>query len=189
MTFTPEQGLPNDPSIQFQNGQRTFDFSAPAGSTSLPQVAVKTGTVAGVIVITPNFTAGGVDVTPTGVNTVRIQLARAAPTLTAVDCVRTSTSAFNVIADGFTNTREATDAQFAFQGATGANLATTQLPVSAGQLFVSWFGSTGSAAAGGTFRYTQTFNVQGNSSDIQSITVRLSNSIGASAPGNAACHQ
>ncbi len=181
LTFTGDGSLPDDPAVQFQNGARSMDVTIPAGSTAQPQVMVKTGTIAGVVTVALALTANGVDVTPPGLAPQRIQIARAVPVLTAVDCVRVSASAFNVIIDGYTNTREAIDATFTFQPATGANLGTTQLQVSATPLFTAWFGNTqNSGRAGGTFRYTQPFNTQGNATDVAAVAVRLTNSIGPS---------
>jgi hypothetical protein len=112
---------------------------------------------------------------------------RAAPALTSVECVRRGATAFDVTADGFTNTRAAGQATFDFQAATGASLGTTQLTVDATQPFTTRFSSATGASAGGTFRYTQPFNVQGNSNDVGSVTVRLANAAGTSPSATAVC--
>ncbi len=183
LTFSGDGGLPNDPAVQFQNGSRVLDFTSPTA----PQLLVKTGTVAGVITVTPSFTVGGADVTPANTVPLRIQIARTAPVITSADCVRTSSSSFNIILDGYTNTREATDASFTFQPAAGANLGTTQISVPVTQFFNTWFTSPASANAGGTFRSTHTFNTQGNAADIGSVSVRLTNSAGSSAGQSVSC--
>jgi hypothetical protein len=143
---------------------------------------VKTGTVAGTITITLTFTTpSGTDVTPAGLAPQQIQVGRAAPVITSLTCTR-SGSGFTATADGYTNTREATQATFDFASASGASLGTTQLVVPAGQMFVAWFGSAGSAGAGGLFRYTQPFTIQGTGSTVTGVTLRLANAVGASAP-------
>lgn len=181
LTFTGDSGLPDDPAIQFQNSSRVITFNVPAGTTLQPQqIAVKTGTTAGVITITPAFTASGVNVTPPGITPQHIQILRGAPGIASVTCTRNG-SGFTVVVDGFTNTREATQATFDFQSASGAALGTTELTVNVGPLFSSWFGGTASAGAGGLFRYTQPFTVQGNTTDIGSIAVKLANTSGSSA--------
>ncbi|HEV2447718.1 MAG TPA: IPT/TIG domain-containing protein, partial [Candidatus Sulfopaludibacter sp.] len=181
LTFAGDGGLPDDPAIQFQNQSRVFTFTVPAGTTPQPvQVTVKTGTVSGVITITPAFTASGTDVTPSGIAPQHIQIARAAPQITSVTCSR-SGSSFTTVIDGFTNTREATQGTFDFQAATGASLGTTELIVPATSLFSGWFGSSAAATAGGLFRYTQPFNVQGSATAVAAVSVKLTNATGTSA--------
>ncbi len=180
LTFAGQGGLPDDPSIQFQNGSRVFTFTVPAGTQPSPlQVMVSTGTVAGTITITPTFTAGGTDVTPAGIAPEIILIAPAAPSLSTPTCAANA-SGFTVTVDGYSNTRDATVATFNFQAASGATLGTAQLAVTVGPLFAGWFGSTASAANGGEFAYTQPFTVQGALSTIASVTVTLGNSSGTS---------
>jgi hypothetical protein len=181
LTFTPDSNLPDDPAIQFQNGSRTLAFTVPAGTTpAIPAVIAKTGTVAGVITIGVAFTTGGTDVTPPSVTPQRIQIGRAAPSIASMTCARNG-AGFTVVVDGYTNTREATQATFDFTGASGASLGTAELVVTAGPLFSAWFGSTGSAASGGLFRYTQPFTVQGSPTTVAALTLKLGNSAGTSA--------
>lgn len=182
LTFAPDSTLPNDPAIQFQNGTRTFTFTVPAGAAAqVPPLVLKTGTVAGVITITAAFTtAAGENVTPGNIAPQRIQIGRAAPGISSMTCSRNATG-FTVVIDGFTNTREATQATFDFAAAAGANLGTTQLIVQAGQLFTGWFGGGAAANAGGVFRYTQPFTVQGTSTAVTGVSARLANSAGTSA--------
>src|SRR5207248_8974435 len=106
---------------------RSMTFTVAANTQPRLQATVKTGTVAGVITVTPTFTAGGVNVTPSGVPVQRIQVARAAPVIASLDCVRTSSTAINLIMDGHTNTRAAAQATFDLQAAAAANLGTSQL--------------------------------------------------------------
>jgi hypothetical protein len=182
LTFVPDGTLPDDPAIQFKNGARTFTFTIPAGTPpTIPQLLVKTGTVAGVITMTVTFTAtGGADVTPGTVTPQRIQIGRAAPIISSLTCTRNATG-FTVVVDGYTNTREATQATFDFTAASGASLGTAQVVVTTGSLFGGWFGSTGAATSGGLFRYTQPFTVQGSATTVASLTVKLGNSAGTSA--------
>jgi hypothetical protein len=182
LTFAPDGGLPNDPSIQFPNGTRTLTFTVPAGAPAqIPAVVLKTGTVAGVITVTLTFTtASGEVVTPAGVTPQRITIARAAPSIASMTCTRNA-GGFTVVIDGYTNTREATQATFDFTAASGASLGTTQLALQTGSLFTGWFGSSGAATVGGLFRYTQPFTVQGSGASISGLSVRLGNAAGTSA--------
>ena len=180
MTFRGDGGLPDDPAIQFSNGSRTLAFSVPANTRPTVNFTLKAGTLAGVITMTPQFTSGGAPVAATGLTPVTITVARTAPALTAVSCTRGAGS-FNVITDGFTNTRQASQAVFTFAG---DNLTTSSLAVDATAPFATFAGGT---TTGGTFRYTQTFNVQGNVSAVQTVAVRVTNSVGQSAERSATC--
>jgi hypothetical protein len=181
LTFAPDSGLPDDPAIQFQNGGRTFTVTIPAGTpAAIPALIAKTGTVAGVITISATFTTTtGTDVTPPTVAPQRIQVGRAVPTISLLTCTR-STGGFTVVIDGFTNTREATQATFDFTAASGQSLGTSELQVSTTSLFSGWFGSSAGSTIGGIFRYTQPFTVSG-SSTVAGVTVKLGNSAGTSA--------
>ena len=111
---------------------------SPAGTQpQIPQVVTKTGTVAGTITLTLSFTtASGADVTPPGLTPQRIQVGRAAPGISLVTCTRNA-GGFTVVIDGFTNTREAIQATFDFNAASGASLGTTQLVVTTASLLTS----------------------------------------------------
>jgi hypothetical protein len=180
LTFTPNPGLPDDPAIQFQNGSRVMTFSIPAGTQPKMQVAMKSGTVAGLIAITPAFTAIGESVrTLPDVLSQQIQIAPAEPVISMFTCTRTSTGIVAVV-DGFTNTRAVTQASFELQTASGSQ-GTADLGVDVPQLFGGWFGSAQAAASGGVFRYTQPIASQVATSTVVSATVKLSNAIGTSA--------
>ena len=180
LTFTPNPGLPDDPAIQFQNGSRVMTFSIPAGTQPKMQVAMKSGTVAGLITITPAFTAIGESVrTLPDVLSQQIQIAPAQPVISMFTCTRTSTGIVAVV-DGFTNTRAVTQASFELQTASGSQ-GTADLGVDVPQLFGGWFSSAQAAASGGVFRYTQPIASQVATSTVVSATVKLSNAIGTSA--------
>ena len=180
LTFKGDGTLPDDPAIQFSNNSRTLPINIPAGTRPAINAIFKTGTIAGVITLTPQFTSGGVAVTGTGLGPQTLTVPRIAPVLTAVTCTRAS-GAFNVVSDGYTNTRQATQAQFTF---TGDNLGTASLGVDATAAFNTWAAGN---SPGGTFRYTQAFNVQGNVNAITTVAVRLTNSVGQSAERSASC--
>ncbi|HXB68611.1 MAG TPA: IPT/TIG domain-containing protein [Candidatus Acidoferrales bacterium] len=180
MTFTPDGDLPDDPAIQFQNGSRVFPFTIPAGTQPQIQVTMKSGTVAGQIMITPSFTTSSPDAKPQDGVAQRIQIARAAPGISLLTCTRTA-SGFVAVVEGFTNTREASQASFDLQSQSGDSLGTAQLGADATPLlFSGWFASSQAASTGGLFRYAQTFTPQFDASKIVTATVKLSNTIGAS---------
>jgi hypothetical protein len=188
LTFTPEAGR-DDPAVQFSTGGRTATFIIPANSDPatfpVPELPVQTGTVAGVITITLGFEAAGANITPSPAPSQQIRINAAVPGITSTRATRTA-NGIQVEISGFTTTRELGQAVFRFNPAPGANLQTTDITVPVQSVFANWFSSDASIPFGGQFLFTQSFNVQGNISEIVSVTVTLSNRIGASQPATAA---
>lgn len=180
LTFASAVGV-DDPAIQFSNGKRTTQVTIPAGTTTSPNVQFSTGTVAGTITLTLDFQiAGGQDVTPTPAPTQVIQIAAAAPVITAVTAQNNS-SGLEVDVTGFSNTREIVSASFQFQAAAGTNLQTSQVPVpTAPQLFATWYSDPTSQQYGSRFTYAQQFTISGNMTGISGVTVTLTNKQGTS---------
>ena len=106
-------------------------------------------------------------------------IARAAPKITAVQVVRV-TGGFNILVTGYSTPRQVTQAVFTFTPAAGANLQTTQVTVPVDSTFTTWYTGTSSPQFGSSFLYTQPFTVQGNVSDIASVSVTISNATGTS---------
>jgi hypothetical protein len=184
LTFTPNAvSAANDPAIQFSSGGRTMNFTITAGQTrafptTLP--SIQTGTVAGQIDLTLSFSAGGQNITPTIPPVRSVTIARAAPKINTVQVVRI-TGGFNILVTGYSTPRQVTQASFAFTAATGANLQTTQVTVPVDSVFTTWYTGNSSPQFGSQFLYTQPFTVQGEVSDITSVSVTLSNATGTSA--------
>ena len=186
LTFRPDGNLPDDRTIVFTNGQRQIDVNLAAGSTGPAQVSFQTGSTAGVITLTPRFFAGADDVTPANVASRNITIARAAPAFAAGDlrCARSTATTLTVTLAGLSNTREVRQAAFGFEAAPGESLTASQFPVDVTQIFNAWFTNP---SATGTFLYTQVFNVQPSTSAIASVSVTLTNTVGASAARTAQC--
>jgi hypothetical protein len=184
LTFTPAPGLTDDPMIGFDNGTRTLTFSIPANSTTTPPVQFQAGTVTGSVTIALTVTAGGVNVTPDGLQPVIVQLPPAPPVLTSTTMLQRSGRQLTVVIHGFSNTRELSTANFDFTAASGSiknpNIA---LPVTT--LFTQWYSSQPSDQFGSAFTYTQSFILNDDASHITSVSVTLVNSIGTSTPGSA----
>ena len=182
LKFSPDGALPpTDDGVAFAGPNKfVTTFNVASNSLVVPSVNFMTGTTAGVITITPQFTSGGEIVTGTGLGPQTLTLPRIPPVISVFNCMR-KTGAFDVVADGFTNTRQATQAVFTF---TGNNLGTSSLTVDASTAFSSWAATN---MATGVFKYTQTFNVQGSVSDISRVTMRLTNSAGQSTESSASC--
>jgi hypothetical protein len=124
LTFAPKSanGV-DDPAVQLSTGGRTLNFPVPAGSTTIPQVALQTGTVAGTITVTLALTTGGVDVTPPGVSPITLVIAPAAPVITGVKFTNDSAGLITVVINGFSNTRYMTQATFIITGSDAHHLA------------------------------------------------------------------
>ena len=189
LSFTPNPANPvDDPAIQFSSGGRTLDFTIAAGQTSAfpnANAAIQTGTVAGTIVLAiTSLNAGGQSILPTPPPSRSVQVPNSAPGITSVRIVKTA-DGFDVQVTGFSTPRQVTQATFRFNASSGGYLITTQATIPVGTEFTAWYASTASAQFGSSFLYTQPFTVEGNISDLGSVTVTLDNSAGTSSPGSA----
>lgn len=201
LTLTTSGTLGTDPSVQFSTsssaGNRTVDFTIPAGSTSAnfegqgPQIFVQTGTVAETVTLTPSFmTSGGVDVTPGSPTTLQFTIAPAAPVLESIQITNATASAtsasFQVVLIGYSTTRALSTANVTFMPASGFNL-TSPSPVDISGPSSVWFQSSASQSFGGLFQVTIPFTLNGKVSATQtllqaisSISATISNSVGTS---------
>ncbi len=174
----------DDPSVQFASGGRTHTETVPANSQFSVSVPVQTGTIAGTITITAALSVNGTDVTPSSLAPVTIQLPPSPPVISSVVLTRNA-GTLQVAIVGYSNTRELTQAEFQFTAAPGSKLQTPEVTVSESELFSGWFQNPASDALGSAFLYTEPFTISGSSSDISSMTVTLTNSVGTSAAATA----
>jgi hypothetical protein len=177
--FTPNSG-PGDGTIQFSTGGTTAAFTIPAGSLSAPQLLMQTGTVAGVIVVSLRFSAGGIDITPSPAPSVTAQIAPAAPVIKSVQVSRSS-SAITLAITGYSTALEVTQATYTFSAAPGQSLQSTasSISIDVTSLFNSWFQSSNSSQFGSQFVFTQPFNVTGDPTQVIAGTVTLTNRVGS----------
>jgi hypothetical protein len=185
LTFAPKSanGV-DDPAVQFSTGGRTLNFPVPAGSTTIPQVALQTGTVAGTITVTLALTTGGVDVTPPGVSPITLVIAPAAPVITSVRFTNDSAGLITVVINGFSNTRDMTQATFVFTGSDAQSLGSAQVQIPVTSLFSPWYSLAASDQYGSEFTYTQNFKLSNPDSNITGVSATLANSIGTSGSVN-----
>ena len=166
----------DDPAVQFSSGGRTVTFTILAGETAasfpLTPLRILSGTVAGTIRIR---TATSPE------STVPVPTARSVRVITA-GTAQIGTGTFTLPIDGFSNTRQVSAATFRLTPTAGAPLATTDVPVAVGPAFTTWYQSTAAAPFGGQFRLSMPFNVTGSLADIDSVTVTVTNAVGASQP-------
>jgi hypothetical protein len=185
LTFAPKSASgADDPAIQFSTGGRTLNFTVPAGSTTIPPVALQTGTVAGTITVALALTTGGVDVTPAGVSPITLVIAPAAPVITSVKFSNDTAGLITVVINGFSNTRDMTQATFVFTGSGAQSLGSAQVQIPVSSLFSPWYSSSTSDQFGSEFTYTQSFQLSKPDSNITGVSATLANSIGTSGSVN-----
>jgi large repetitive protein len=189
LTFQPDAAVPaDDAAIQFSSGGRTADFSIPAGATQAAfpgaSIQLQTGSTAGTITLTVHLSAAGVDATPNPPPSVSARISRSAPVIRKLSVVRTATG-FEVWITGYSSSRELTQAAFQFTAAAGGNLQTTSATVPLGDPSKTWYQDASSANYGSQFTIVQPFTVTGNTNAVASVSVTLSNALGASAASSA----
>ena len=176
----------DDPSIQFSTGGRTINFSIPANSTravfsnGAPNIAFQTGTVSGQIELTASGRSGGSSSTLLPAAIRILTLSRRSPAITRLSIASRSPSGFELAITGFSTPRSLMQATFRFTAAQGASLETSTVNLNLATAAATWFQSQTAATLGGQFRLIVPFTIQGEMAAIQSVSVTLSNSEGAS---------
>lgn len=185
LAFKPAGSLPDDPTVQFAQGGRTFTFTIDATHPA-PVVMFQTGTENGSIVVSATLTtpvfanSKSTDqvISPSPSPSHPLGIDALAPIIETVTVTR-SGSGFDVTVVGFSTPRQVTTAAFQFGG---SNLQTSQLTPAVQSLFDNWYQSAASTQFGTEFTYTQRFEVQGTAANVTSVTVTLGNAKGNSAP-------
>jgi hypothetical protein len=194
---TETNSYATDPAVQFSSGGTQVAFTIPAGTLQAvfplgsQQITFQTGTVAELIVITPNFvTATGQDVTPATPTLLQIEIPRQAPTVLNVSLGSVSTTGFTLVVTGFSTTRLLDHFTVQFKGAGGVTLRTAEVTIDVSTSATLWFQSSASQSLGGFFSVEIPFAVSVNGSGsafnsnlasfIGAISVSASNEIGTS---------
>jgi hypothetical protein len=199
LTLTTSGNYGTDQAVQFEigssTGNRTVDFTIPAGSTSADFVGqgsligVQTGTVAETVTLAPTFTTtAGLDVTPSSPPTLQFTIAAAAPVVESVQVSNITASSFDLLVVGYSTTRSLTSMSVTFTPASGYSLSTSQFTLPVDQQASVWFQSTTSTQSfGGLFEITVPFNLPGTIPTgktlvqaIASAAVTVSNAVGTS---------
>jgi len=177
LLFTSSAEVPSDdPMTQFSSGSRVVKFTIPANTTAAvfpSQVMLLTGTVAGTVRLTASFDNG-----PSDVPVASTIIAGSAPQITNVAAVRTS-GGLELRVTGYSPPRRVTSAEFAFDVKTGSTTQRITLQRDVDADFAAWYRNTASTAFGSAFSFVQSFTVQGDTSLIQTVTVRLANAQGS----------
>ncbi|HMJ62913.1 MAG TPA: IPT/TIG domain-containing protein, partial [Bryobacteraceae bacterium] len=182
-----------DPALQFASGGTTFNFTIKAGTTS-PTVSIpniQQGTVAGQITVTLGLSMGTFNVLPAPLS-LSATVPRLAPVVESCTMGVITNGAFSVQLDAYSTPRDLASAIYSFTAASGAQLTvtaanggqvagTSQISVPVTAQLSQWFAGSASQPNGSVFSLEAPFTLSGDASALQSVSVVLTNSIGASA--------
>jgi Abnormal spindle-like microcephaly-assoc'd, ASPM-SPD-2-Hydin len=192
MTYTPAGGAQPDPTVQFETGGLSVAFTVPVGESAAvfpgdgTTVGFQSGTIAANFVFSATLEAGETDVTPTPAPTQSGNVAGGAPVISSVAVESVTASGFTVVVEGFSPTREITQATFNFTGRNGIQVQPASVtPGGVGDAFRNWYQSDASAAFGSMFTLTIPFTISGETNAIASVSATISNAQGASSPVSA----
>ena len=171
------------PAKPCMEGSRTMQITIPANTTETT-LAFQTGTLAGTIQLSLTLNTVGVNITPPVPPAATTVIAATAPTISSISVATTSTG-LQITVVGTSTTLDMKTAAFQFTPAAGAKLQTTSVSVDVSSLFAAWYQNPASLATGSQFSLMEPFTISGNVSTIASVTVTLTNSVGASAPATA----
>ena len=184
-----------DPALVFSTGSRSVTFQIPAGETEAifsngtRQIRFQTGTIAGTILLTPQFVAAEFDITPPGASTLRLTLPASLPRLTNLQIGSLSAGSVTFLVTGAATTRSVSTVEFVFNkiASSTAVFSETKVVVGLQNLSETYFRSPESSAFGGQFRAIVPFNFSATSGTapdlltvIESATVTLTNREGVS---------
>jgi hypothetical protein len=184
----------NDPAVQFATGGRTVSFTVAANTTQAifannsNQIRLQTGTVAGTISLTPGFaTEGGINLTPQRPATLNLTVASSAPRLLSVSISARTGTSVTLLVSGYTTARSITQMDLQFTPVSGENLTGARASINVESAFLAWYQGAQSAQFGSLFTATVPVTLSGEtvsatslSDAIQSVSVTLTNRLGAS---------
>jgi hypothetical protein len=178
LSFAANSAVPvDDPMVRFSNGTRAVSFEIPANSTAAifsTPVMLLTGTVAGTIQMMANIRNG-----PTNLQAGIVDILPVAPQLTNVVAAHTP-AGIEISVTGYSPVRSVSSVGFAFDVRTTSGIQRLNLNRSVETDFSAWYQNPVSAAFGSAFLFSQSFNVQGEASGIETVTITLTNQQGSS---------
>ena len=172
LTFTPQQGLPDDPAIQFiANSSRVLSFNVHAGDEMLtlngdPKIFFQTGTTAGLIQFTVAY--------DTSTRAIDFPIAAAPPHLESARVIR-SQSSLSLTLNGFDNARSISTLAFTWYHKDGSVIGGGPLVSQVGSIFANYFRN---APVGSAFAATASFPVSGSTENVVAVEIEAVNSAG-----------
>ena len=200
LSFVPSAaGLPAtymDPALRFASGDTKFTFTIASGATApaAPLPNIQQGTVAGQITVTlTSLTTGNLSVLPASPVTANVAVPPIAPVIESCSVGTIANGAFSVQLNAYSTPRDLNLASYTFAAAPGAQITVTtanggqvtgatQISVPVTTQVSQWFASSASQPNGSVFSLQAPFTLSGDANALQSVSVTLTNSIGASAP-------
>ena len=176
LSLTPNPGDSSD--LLFSNGSRTIQFTIPANTTQAT-LPFQAGTIAGTIQITFALQSAGTDITPSPAPTTVTLITPSAPVIRNVTASSTN-GGFQLTVTGFSTTRDMKSAAFHFNAAPGITLQTPDATLDLGTFFAQWYQDPNSLLTGSQFSMTVPISVSGSVGTIVSVSVTMTNSVGAS---------
>ncbi len=186
----------SNPAVQFATGGRTVNFTIPANTdraifdNGSMEVRLQTGTVAGVISLTPSFaTNGGLDLTPTPATSTNVTVNRLAPRVIGADVTSRTLNSLQLLVSGYSTTRSLRQINVQIAPRNSEKFTNTNLVMNVESASLVWYQSEVSQGFGGLFSITLTLNLQRDDSDgglddlvrfIQSLGITATNEIGQS---------
>ena len=173
MAFTPQQGSPDDPAIQFiANSTRTISFNVRAGDEALtwngdPKIIFQTGTTAGLIRFTIAY--------DTSTRSIDYAITAASPRLETARILRTQ-STISLTVTGYDNARSMATLAFTWYHKDGSVIGGGPLVSQVGTIFANYFRN---AAGGGTFSATASFPVSGATENVVGVEIEAANGAGS----------
>ncbi len=194
LTFTANTSIPrvsgravDDPAVQFSTGSRRVTYTIAPGETQARfgetrdrELFLSTGTVAGAISVSGTVRVGTTELSLAEPLQKTITVATARPVVTSL-IVAPAAGGLAVTISGYSNTRELSQASFAFAAISGSTLASSEVTLNLASVFSGWYSSTASIASGSQFTITIPFTITGDVNAIASVAVTLTNSKGKSA--------
>lgn len=175
MQFTPSvPGVTDDPSVQFLSGKArlaTVNFtqgSAVGTFNGQSNIAFSTGATAGTILFTLTLEDG----TPAGQTSLTIP---PAPVMLDTATGLRKAGELDISLAGLDNTYSTSQLSFTFYDASGATVQPGAIPVNVSSVFQQYFAST---QVGGMFALLARFPVTGDTTQIASVTIQITNSAG-----------
>jgi hypothetical protein len=174
--------------------QSGSNVTIPAGQTQSPASTFSGGTVAGTCSIgVSNVSLPGLNFEPP-LNSVSItNTPSSSNTPNIANGVSQTSAAANATltlqVTGYSMTRDLSLITFAFSPASGFTIGSSTVTANVQSQAVTWYTSAGSAATGGQFQYSQSFNIgSGTSADLNSVTVTVTSTTGTSPPVTISLH-
>ncbi len=188
LTFTASAtGVTDNPRVQFldpnatDNGRR-LKVTLPAGAVSV-LVPVQPDTIAGQIhVEIASYKSGTTALLQPPYPSVDLTVPRLAPVITNMTLENATASGFDIVISGYSSPRDMTTAAVTFAAKPGKSIdEPSTVTVSLSDLFRNYYASAASRTGGSTFTGLRLpVQIQGAQDAIGSVSVVLSNSVGAS---------